>query len=79
MVEHEGRKGSHIAAEGASCWPILPVTPLPQSVLGGTFPPLPARSFARNWNLLTPFFPAKTAALGLPCPAGLAGEDRTEE
>lgn len=64
-MKHEGWKSLPIPAECAIHCPIPPVTPLPQSVLGGAFPPCPARSFARNWNLLTPSFPAKTAALGL--------------
>lgn len=58
-------KASPIPAEWANHCPIPPVIALSQSVLGGAFPALPARSFARNWNLLTPSFPAKTAALGL--------------
>lgn len=58
-------RASPIPAECANHCPIPPAVPLPQSVLGGAFPPLPVRSFARNWNLLTPSFPAKTAALGL--------------
>lgn len=69
-------EASHVPVERTNRWPVLPVIAMPLSVLGGTFPPLPARSFARNRNLLTPEFPAKTAALGLPCSAGLAGEDR---
>lgn len=65
VVEHEGGKASPLPAECPNPCPIPPVIALPQSVLGGAFPALPARSFARNWNLLTPSFPAKTATLGL--------------
>lgn len=43
---------SHVPVERASRWAVLPVTP--QSVPGGTFPPLPASDFARNWDLLAP-------------------------